>query len=325
MPYIIIPLSFLLGFSGAYIISRYALQLGLVDIPNERSSHFIPTPRGGGVGICMAILLSALFYHIPWVVMLSVAVLAISSLIEDRWGIDVKVRFAIQLGCAAIVVVFLNQNELPLIMLFLLGIFWIIFITGTANFYNFMDGINGISGLTGITAFGALAFVTLILNYPEGEVLFNLSIAAACLGFLPFNMFSAKVFMGDIGSVVLGFLFAVQVYRYSSSLILFFLLACFLFLFYIDAMTTMFFRWRDGEKLTQAHRRHLYQILSNQMKHPHWKVTVGYGIIQTVISSSLFIVFQVNTIAMLLITALWLLVFLIVTFRVRKLLSRSSM
>jgi Fuc2NAc and GlcNAc transferase len=314
----LILISFLLGALGAFLISKFALSLGLVDLPNERSSHRIPTPRGGGIGISLAALLAAIFCHIPWAVVVSVTVLGIASFIDDRWGIEVKIRLIIQLCCAATVVIFLRQNEVSFFMLVSLGVFWIVFITGTANFYNFMDGINGISGITGITAFGFLALVTKILNYPGNEVLFNACIAASCLGFLPFNLFKAKVFMGDIGSIVLGFLFAVQVYRYSNSFMMFFLLICFLFLFYIDATTTLFIRWRDGEKLTQAHRRHLYQILSNQLKQSHWKVTLGYGIIQVAISSSIFLAFRFHLIVMALLFAMWLLAFLVVTFSIRK-------
>jgi Fuc2NAc and GlcNAc transferase len=86
-----------------------------------------------------------------------------------------------------------------------------VFIVGTANFYNFMDGINGIAGITGVVAFGLLALFGHLHGAGEGMVLCSLCLGAACLGFLPFNMPRARVFMGDVGSVLLGFLFALLV------------------------------------------------------------------------------------------------------------------
>jgi Fuc2NAc and GlcNAc transferase len=314
----IVPISFLLGVLGAFIISKYALAFGLVDLPNERSSHRIPTPRGGGIGICAAVIFAAVFFHIPLVVTLSVAVLAIASFLDDRWGLRVAIRFIIQFGCAASIIVLLYHHASPLYLLPLFGLFWIIFITGTANFYNFMDGINGISGLTGVTAFGFLSILALILKLPLDEVFFNLSVVAACLGFLPFNLFKARVFMGDIGSVVIGFLFAVQVYRYANDFTLFLLLACFLFLYYLDAITTIFIRWRDGEKLTQAHRRHLYQLLTNEMKNPHWKISLGYAIAQTVISAAVLSVYVYKPVFFGYSIFLWAALFVLATFVIRK-------
>lgn len=314
----IVLISFLFGILGAFLISKYALAFGLVDLPNERSSHLIPTPRGGGIGICAAVLFAAVFYHIPWVVVLSAAVLSIASFLDDRWGLRVTIRFIIQFGCAASIVILLYHHSLPFLLVPFFVFFWIIFITGTANFYNFMDGINGISGLTGITAFGFLAILALILKLPMNEVFFNLSIMAACLGFLPFNIFKAKVFMGDIGSVVLGFLFAVQVYRYADSITLFLLLACFLFLYYIDATTTLFIRWRDGEKLTQAHRRHLYQLLTNELKNPHWKISLGYGFAQTIVSVTLLSAYSYNSVFFCCGIIAWVLAFCFLTLLVRN-------
>ena len=156
----------------------------------------------------------------------------------------------------------------------------VIFVVGTANFYNFMDGINGISGITGIIGFGMIAFYA--LNSGNDSHLSTLAIcmSISCVGFLPFNVPKAKVFMGDVGSILLGFVFSGMVVYLSNNVLDFICLSSFLFLFYADEFTTMIVRLKDGENLTKAHRRHLYQLLANEGKIPHWKISVAYGLLQ---------------------------------------------
>jgi Fuc2NAc and GlcNAc transferase len=113
-----------------------------------------------------------------------------------------------------------------------------------------------------------------------------IAVSAACLGFLPFNVPRARVFMGDVGSVLLGFVFASYALFLAQSPMEFLALAGCLFPFYSDTLITLFVRWRSGEKLSQAHRRHLYQILANQRQIPHWKISTGYSLIQAFIGIS---------------------------------------
>ena len=175
------------------------------------------------------------------------------------------------------------------VLLFILGV---IYITATANYYNFMDGINGIAGLTGAIAFLCLGTFGLL----EGKDIFSiaaaLGIAAACLGFLPFNFPRAKVFMGDVGSVLLGFLFASWVLWFSRSLLEFVVLTSFLFPFYIDEFSTQLVRIKERERLTNAHRRHIYQILVNQAGLSHGIVTVTYGFIQIMVAILAWVVMR---------------------------------
>jgi Fuc2NAc and GlcNAc transferase len=91
------------------------------------------------------------------------------------------------------------------------------------------------------------------------------------------------VFIGDVGSILLGFIFAGMVIALSKGLLDFVCLTSFLFPFYADELTTMAVRIRDGENLLRAHRRHLYQLLANEMGVEHWKVSVGYGVLQAVV------------------------------------------
>ena len=164
---------------------------------------------------------------------------------------------------------------------------------GTANYYNFMDGINGIAGITAVVGFGLLAFYASTSGAEHSFVILSICIALSCLGFLPFNMPKARVFMGDVGSILVGFLFAAMVVMLSKSFLDFVCLAGFLFPFYADELTTLYVRIkdefpsgrmnscgiRDGwmDRLMKPHRRHVYQLLANEMGIEHWKVSVGYG------------------------------------------------
>ena len=273
---------FLLGLAGAWLISRYAYRLGLVDQPNARSSHSKPTPRGGGVGILMAFVLTAVLLEIPLGIWCPVALLAILSLFDDRLAISPKIRLGFQF-CAALLIVVITGNDCqnPILSI-LLTVFWSFFVVGTANFYNFMDGINGLAGITGIVVFMLVNIFGCLNSAPEPPLLMAGSLALACLGFLPFNFPSAKVFMGDVGSILLGFMFAVLVLWLSRDLADFLCLSTFMFLFYADTLTTLYIRFRNGEKLTESHRRHLYQIMANELGLPHWTVSIGYGVVQLV-------------------------------------------
>ena len=96
------------------------------------------------------------------------------------------------------------------------------------------------------------------------------------IDFLPFNFPKAKVFMGDVGSIFLGFVFASFVVKLSITINIFLCMVMFLCTFYADAAITIYYRWKRGENLMQAHRSHLYQYLSNELKLPHWKVTLVF-------------------------------------------------
>src|SRR4030065_2467558 len=109
-----------------------------------------------------------------------------------------------------------------------LFLFWLIFITATTNFYNFMDGINGIAGLTGLIGFGLMAYFAYFMLNDYDLFLMSMILATGCIGFLPFNFPRARVFMGDVGSIFLGFVFASFVVKLSTSINIFLCLIMFL-------------------------------------------------------------------------------------------------
>ena len=181
-----------------------------------------------------------------------------------------------------------------------------------------MDGINGIAGITGVVGFGLVAFYALHSGINAPLVALAICISFACLGFLPFNMPDARVFMGDVGSILLGFVFAGMVVYLSQSLMDFICLAAFLFPFYADEITTMMIRIKDGERLSRPHRRHMYQLLANECEIPHWKVSLGYGIFQLIVGISVILVKSMGLLGILSILTFYFFSFLIFSHIVRK-------
>ncbi len=269
---------FFCGALGAWLIARFAVSLGLVDVPNDRSSHRMPTPKGGGVGLLFVFVSGSLIAGLPLLVWLPLTGLALLSLLDDRLELSAKVRLLVQISAVSLALYATGESGEIVSPLFL---FWVLFMVGTANFYNFMDGINGIAGITGTIAFCFLGWFASGKGQADMAVV-CLGVAFCCAGFLPFNVPRARVFMGDVGSILLGALFGYMVVRLSSTFQDFLVSVSFLAPFYLDALTTLWVRWREGEKLTEAHRRHVYQILANQGAYPHWQVACAYGCAQAV-------------------------------------------
>lgn len=167
-------------------------MLKLTDMPSERSSHTRPTPKGGGIGILLAFVSGAIFVGIsPYIFGVLVAFLSIISFYGDFRHVSRRLRLVIQMLAAGVCVSYISPN-----LSFFMILLWVFFITATANFYNFMDGINGIAGITAIIAAILLYIYTGFVVSMYLSVF--LAIAFASLGFLPFNIPVAKVFMGDV-------------------------------------------------------------------------------------------------------------------------------
>jgi len=298
--------SALLGAAGAWIVGKFGVRLGLVDKPGQRSSHQVPTPKGGGIGILAAFLLVSWLLRIPPAFWLPAASVSLVSLVGDRVEISPQLRLPIHFLAAFAFLLGWERFRLwplPDMMLFL---FLSIFIVGTANFYNFMDGINGIASITGMVAFALLGLWGVLQGFAPADSILAFSISLSCLGFLPFNMPKARVFLGDVGSLLLGFLFSQLVVSFTRAIPDFVLLSAFLFPFYLDELTTMAVRLRDRENLFCPHRRHIYQLLANQGRIPHWKVSTGFGLYQLGVGTSLLLLQRQGQIAMWLLLSAWI-------------------
>ena len=291
-------LSFTIGMFGAWFVYRFGNRLGLQDLPNHRSSHDCAVPKGGGVGILAAFVTYAVFSGLDKSFWLPAFILSLVSFIGDRTELKPALRLMVQFGCSLVFLggfFYQDQGVLIYILIFPLAVF----ITGSANFYNFMDGINGIAGITGITGFFLLSVYGYMTDAHLNYILLSTAMAFACAGFLPFNIPKAKVFMGDIGSVLLGFVFACIVVLLSDSLLDFICLAGFLFPFYADELTTMWVRIRNKEPLKQPHRKHVYQLLANEYGITHWKISAGYGGVQLAVGIAVILLKEYGYIGVL--------------------------
>ncbi len=274
----------------AGVIRRYALNTSLLDIPNVRSSHTVPTPRGGGLSVVLVFLTVigglSFFDAIalePFFIaglILSGALVAGIGFWDDHISISAKWRFAVHFIASVGVLTILP--ELPELRffsievsggLFLFG-FYAVMLVWLLNLYNFMDGIDGIAGTEAVTtAISAALFLG--LQGQNDWALLMVLLALSVAGFLVWNWPPAKIFMGDACSGFLGFvlgLFAVMT-SLSGAINLWswwILLAVFI----VDATVTLLRRIARGEKWYQAHRSHAYQILSRRLN-SHKKVTQG--------------------------------------------------
>lgn len=278
---------FLLGAAGSWLIKQYGEKFGVVDIPNGRSSHSQAIPKGGGFGILAALLLSSLMLKIPWFVWLPSAAISLVSF----WGADkhilpVSKRLLVHFGCALFFLVFFLASKQAGPGTYVVWLPALVFIVGTANFFNFMDGIDGIAGITGFLAFLLMAFYARTRGLDPAYALLSLVIVFSCLGFLCFNVPKARVFLGDVGSILLGFLFACLVIVLSENIIHFLVMAGFLAPFYMDELFTMVVRIRHKDSLIKPHRKHVYQVLANEAGMNHFQISLGYGLMQLAIGIS---------------------------------------
>ncbi|MFZ3045694.1 MAG: UDP-N-acetylmuramyl pentapeptide phosphotransferase [Desulfatirhabdiaceae bacterium] len=233
--------------------------------------------------------------------------------------LSARLRLVIQLGLMVVVIVAGAKGEAPGGLLYLVWVgFWTVFIVGTANYYNFMDGINGIAGITGLLGFALLAGYVNLIGGLAAVTGVAVCLSIASLGFLPLNMPNARVFMGDIGSILLGSVFAGLIWLAAESLLDFVCMASFLFPFYVDELTTVIVRLKDRENLTTPHRRHYYQLLANEKGIAHWKVSVGYGLFQVAVGISVLMVRPYGLGAVFAMLAGWVIVFWVESCRLRK-------
>ena len=279
--------SIILSGAGAWFISTYGHHLDLLDRPKHRSSHRTATPRGGGIGILAGFIAVAIALKLPVSFWLPASCLSAISFLSDRIEILPLYRLLFQFAAGLIFLAGIWNghpfHSLGYLWMFLLTLF----IVGTANYFNFMDGINGIAGITGAIGFGLLSFYSYSLTENATMTILSGCLSLCCLGFLPFNFPRARVFMGDVGSILLGFLFATIVISLSRNIIDFICLSSFLFPFYADEFTTELKRLKDGEKIWIPHRKHFYQLLANEYAIPHWKISLGYGIGQLFVGLSI--------------------------------------
>ncbi|MDD2915769.1 MAG: glycosyltransferase family 4 protein [Gallionella sp.] len=225
------------------------------DIPNERSLHEKPVPRTGGIALMAGVLAgwSLLQYWPLWIVLPALGLFAL-SLLDDVRNLSPGVRL-IGHFIAALVAVAGAGVSLAWFIPVLLFVVWM------TNLYNFMDGSDGLAGGMALFGFGCYG-VGAWMGGNEAFALLNFSVAAAALGFLFLNFHPARIFMGDAGSIPLGFMAAVfGVWGWQTGYWPFWFPLLVFSPFIADATVTLLKRARRGERLSQAHRSHYYQRL----------------------------------------------------------------
>jgi Fuc2NAc and GlcNAc transferase len=269
-----------------YFMRVYALKKNIIDNPNERSSHSIPTPRGGGVavvvsyilGVMLLIYLDYLSQHVGLTLIVSGLIIALLGFFDDHGHINSMFRLAIHFMVAIGVVVSLGGfSEVKIFNNFLLGfsanIIAVLFLVWLLNLYNFMDGINGIASVEAITTLMSMAVIYFIFNIQLNiEILWLLS--ACAFGFLLWNFPKAKIFMGDACSGFLGLTLGIlALIALKENLALFCAWIICLGVYIVDATFTLIRRVSSGYKMYDAHRSHSYQILSRKWN-SHTPVTL---------------------------------------------------
>lgn len=277
----------LVSFSLTYFIKEYAIKKSLVATVNERSSHTVPTPHGGGIALAITWFLGLLYLYFTddidlnlFYALLVGIVISLVSFLDDIYELSAKLRLIFQSLVALGGLYFLGGFENLDFFVFsidnqiITNIFAFFVIIWFINLYNFLDGINGYAGSEAI-------FLSL-----AGFILFNgnhfIVLIVAVLGFLYWNWNKAKIFMGDVGSTLLGYNIAVFTIYYSNQTSENFWIWIILFsLFWFDATVTLIRRKLNGEKLSQAHKKHAYQRLT-QAEWSHFKVT-NYSVVVNII------------------------------------------
>jgi Fuc2NAc and GlcNAc transferase len=281
-------ITFAIALIATGLMRRYALQRNLLDIPNLRSSHASPTPRGGGVAIVLAFFVAVLLLAILGLMdpILLVALLtggsamALVGYLDDQWQLRASVRLGVHLAAALWVVILLGGiPERALANWGLHGV-WIgrviavLILIWTANLFNFMDGLDGIAGSESVFVSGAGAWLSWYEGGAPGLAATMVCLAAASMGFLRWNWPPARIFMGDVGSGFLGFSLAVLGLAASQKgIIPIEAWAILGGVFLVDATVTLIRRVMRGDKWFSAHRTHAYQHLARRLK-AHLPVTI---------------------------------------------------
>jgi Fuc2NAc and GlcNAc transferase len=280
--------SFVFAAVATGMMRRYALQANLLDVPNSRSSHSSPTPRGGGAAIVLAFFAGLLslfiFERFDARVMLALLCgggsMAIIGFLDDRRALRASVRFTVHVAAAMIAVWLVGgvsehaladwdlHGAILGMVLAVLALIWM------SNLFNFMDGIDGIAASETIFIAAAGALINWRCGGDGGLTASMLVLAAATLGFLVWNWPPARIFMGDIGSGFLGFTLAVlglAASRRGGTPVESWVILSGIFL--VDATVTLVRRVLRGERWFEAHRMHAYQKLASRWQ-GHLPVTV---------------------------------------------------
>ncbi|AZL67612.1 MraY family glycosyltransferase [Pseudomonas oryziphila] len=284
----LIPLVLFASLSLTAALRKYALSRNIIDVPNARSSHAVPTPRGGGIAIVAAFLMAAIMLGIceglPDTTLFSVigagGLVAIIGFMDDRGHIAARWRLLGHFMAAAWALIWLGGFPQITVVGVALDLGWLgagfaaIYLVWLLNLYNFMDGIDGIASVEAVFASAGMSLLYWLAGFEQLSVLPMLLAVAVC-GFLYWNFPPAKIFMGDAGSGFLGIVlgvFSLQAAHQDSRLFWAWLIL--LGVFIVDATLTLLRRMLQGQRVYEAHCSHAYQHAARQYG-KHLPVTLG--------------------------------------------------
>lgn len=272
---------FVLLFLAELLYFRIADRCDIIDKPNERSSHTRITLRGGGIIFYFGVLACFLTggFEYPWF-MLALTLVTFISFVDDVRSVSQKVRLLFHFSAMALLF-----GEWGL---FSLSGWWVvialIICTGIINAYNFMDGINGITGGYSLVALVTLAYVNeAVVPFVEADFIYTVLCSVLVFCFFNFRR-RAKCFAGDVGSVgiafILLFLLGRLVIRTGD-----FSWIVLLAVYGVDSVLTIIHRLLLHENIGLPHRKHLYQLMANELKVPHVAVSAIYMLVQAVVNA----------------------------------------
>ena len=274
---------FILIIVSEIIYFRLANHFNIIDRPNERSSHKHITLRGGGVVFLFSIWLYSFFFgfQYPWF-LAGLTLVAIVSFIDDIRSLSDSVRLIVQFVSMFLVFYefgILNWQSWWIVLIALIAC------VGITNVYNFMDGINGITGGYSLAILLPLIYVNSMDSFVDPNLLYVVGLSLLVFCFFNFRK-RAKCFAGDVGSLsmafIVVFLLGMLILKSGD-----FTYIIFLALYGVDAVLTICHRILLRENLGQAHRKHAYQLLANELKIPHVVVSLLYMVIQLIVSFGL--------------------------------------
>ncbi|PKP41086.1 MAG: UDP-GlcNAc--UDP-phosphate GlcNAc-1-phosphate transferase [Bacteroidetes bacterium HGW-Bacteroidetes-10] len=269
---------------------KIADNYNIIDKPNDRSSHKYITLRGGGIIFYIGALLYFLFYGFSYPLFaLGLTLIAIISFLDDIKTVNSKVRILVHFSAMLLMFYDCGLYSLP----WYFNLTALIVSTGIINAYNFMDGINGITGGYSLVAMGSFWWINNYIH-PFIDNNFLYVIGISLLGFNFFNFRRrARCFAGDVGAVSIAFIIVFLLGKLiaetdNPSFIII------LMLYGVDSILTIIHRLILNENIFLAHRKHLYQIMSNELKIPHTTVSLTYMAVQALIMVGYFAYLKLN-------------------------------
>lgn len=288
--FLMLGVTFGISASMTELVRRYALRQGVLDLPNSRSSHTRPTPRGGGIAIVCAFSIFVILTEVglptasKWALLLGGLMIALLGFCDDHGHISARWRFLAQGLIVTLCLIAMGgfpafdapwgrvENQV------IIQIFGFLFLVWMINLYNFMDGIDGLAA--GEATVVGTCYAALLYFYgPASVATLALGLAIASAGFLIWNFPPARIFMGDAGSGFLGIalgLIAVLAAQWDDRFLYSFVILFGVFI--VDATVTLIRRLLGGQRVYEAHRSHAYQQLTRRAR-AHKPVTLGVGVI----------------------------------------------